>query len=477
MTLKNVSLFIISICLLMSCQNEVTVKSAQGAMGTVTADLYLNTLVEAYLYGYPLLLMNYTQQLSTNTIKPHPVIPRAPINQLGHYRKYPDHNSKAVVKPNVDTYYSIAWFDLSQGPQLLHMPATDRYYLLPFYDAFTNVFASPGTRTHGQQEVNLMIVGPDHQGDAVDGYELIQSPTYLAWMIARIETYDDNDGNTVVRRIQDHMDLRPLSAIKDTNYHAPLGQLNPTLTDMIPVQKMENLSISEYINELTSLLAKERTAPYDSAIIHKLSTIGIEPGRPFELPKDNFVLKQKLEAVPRIIHKRMRDRKSKGDTSLMINNWTMLTSKLGDYRDDYLMRSYVSFVGLGANLAQDAIYPFTTIDADGHPLDGAKEYFIHMESHELPPAKAFWSLTAYNEDDFLIENEVNKYAINSKDSLQYNADGSLDLIISASPPKGMNRNNWLPVSSYEGFSLTMRIYWPEERALDGEWMPPLVNAQ
>ena len=237
---------------------------------------------------------------------------------------------------------------------------------------------------------------------------------------------------------------------------------------------MESLSIEAFMNKLNDLLTTQQPASYDHDIIERLANIGIQAGATFELPKDNFILNQKLKAIPKVIHKRMRDRKTKSDTSLMKNNWTVITSKLGDYKNDYLMRSYVSFVGLGANLPEDAVYPFTTVDADGNPLDGAQAYQIHMDPEDLPPVKAFWSLTAYNEDDFLIENKYNKFAINSKDSLQFNDDGSLDLYIGAVKPVDRYFNNWIPVNDQEGFTLTMRLYWPKKEILEGSWVPPSV---
>ena len=460
--------------ILCACNNEVKVATAEGTITHISSDDYMNTVVDAYLYGYPLLLMNYTKQLGTNAITPHPTLPRAPINQLGHYRKFPDHTTTAVVKPNVDTYYSIAWFDLTEGPQVLHMPATERYYLLCFYDAFTNVFANPGTRTSGSDELDLLIVGPDHTDIDTTGYTVLRSPTDMAWLIGRIETYNDHDGSTVVRQIQDQMSLIPHSSIGDSSYVAPQGTLFERAAQA-PVAQMEALSTEQFINQLSLLMNEQQAANYDQQLLDRMAAIGIEAGERFELPTDNFILTQKLKAIPSVVHKRMRKRKATPDPAFIKNNWTIITSKLGEYQDDYLIRSYVSFVGLGANLAADAIYPFTTVDDQGETLDGAQSYTIHMEAAAIPPVRGFWSLTAYNPDDFLIEHGYDRYAINSNDSLQYNDDGSLDLLIQAEPPTTLSESNWLPVRDDQEFSLTMRLYWPTDAILDRLWEPPSVT--
>jgi len=462
--------------ILFACNGEVEVPAADGEVKHISTDDYMNTVVDAYLYGYPLLLMNYTNELGTNTITPHPTLPRAPINQLGHYRKFPDHTSTGVVKPNVDTYYSIAWFDLREGPQVLHMPATERYYLLCLYDAFTNVFANPGTRTTGSDQIDLLIMGPNHTNVDTTGFTVLRSPTDMAWLIGRIETYNDHDGSTVVRQIQDQMSLIPFASVGDSSYSAPQGTVVDAET-LPPVKQMEELSTEQFINILSVLLTEQQPASYDQDLLDRMAAIGIEAGEPFELPTDNFILNQKLKAIPSIVHKRMRKRKANPDPALMKNNWTIITSKLGDYKDDYLMRSYVSFVGLGANLAEDAIYPFTTIDANGETLDGSKSYIIHMDSSALPPVKAFWSLTAYNPDDFLIDHGYDRYVINSNDSLHYNDDGSLDIRIQSQAPSEQSTENWLPVKNDEEFSLTMRLYWPTDAVLKGKWPPPSVRSK
>lgn len=47
-----------------------------------------------------------------------------------------DPNSKAVVKPNVDTLYTVVVIDLSQDDLVLTVPeiSDGRYWVFPFYD-------------------------------------------------------------------------------------------------------------------------------------------------------------------------------------------------------------------------------------------------------------------------------------------------------------------------------------------------------
>ena len=112
---------------------------------------------EAYVYGYPLVIMDLTRARAVQTVGPE--------NQLQRIRQFPDARFKNVVRPNVDTLYTTAFIDMAEGPWVFEMaPNNLRYELMPFMDAWTNVFASPGTRTTGTGGGTFLLVGPGWQG-------------------------------------------------------------------------------------------------------------------------------------------------------------------------------------------------------------------------------------------------------------------------------------------------------------------------
>lgn len=139
------------------------------------------------------------------------------------------------------------------------------------------------------------------------------------------------------------------------------------------------------------------------------------------------------------------------------------------------MRAYVGFIGLGANWAEDAVYPTCVFDINGNPPDASRAYQLRFEENELPPVHSFWSITAYNEDEFLVENELNRFALGDRDPLQYNDDGSLDIFIQNKPPVEKPLSYWLPIPKDGRFTLTMRLYWPKEEVFNGTWKPPFLR--
>ena len=121
--------------------------------------------VEAYIYLYPLVMMDVTRRQMTNS-EPGQQVGFGPMNAFTHMRAFPPPEFKAVPWANFDTLYSLAWLDLSEGPLIVSTPDTDgRYYLLPSQDMWTDVFAVPGKRTSGTGPGHFAVVPPGWHGE------------------------------------------------------------------------------------------------------------------------------------------------------------------------------------------------------------------------------------------------------------------------------------------------------------------------
>ena len=164
------------------------------------------------------------------------------------------------------------------------------------------------------------------------------------------------------------------------------------------------------------------------------------------------------------------------DAGTMENGWIVMT-ETGKYGTDYLQRAAIAAVGLGANRPQDAVYPTSEKDTQGHDYDGAHKYVVHIEKGQEPPVRGFWSLTMYDDKFFFVPNPLNRYSLSARNEFTKNPDGSIDLYLQKDDPGGDKTANWLPAPAGR-FIPMMRLYWPNDTPptiLNGTWKPPAVR--
>jgi hypothetical protein len=428
--------------------------------------------VEAYVYFYPLVLMDATRRQMTN-IEAGKMVGRGPVNTFNQVRAYPTAEFREVVRPNFDTLYSFAWLDLTKEPMVVSAPDTaDRYYMLPMLDMWTDVFAVPGKRTSGTKPGDFAVVPPGWQGKLPAGVQKIQSPTAYVWIAGRTQTNGPKDYDAV-HKVQDGYSITPLSQWGKTP--KPLkAKIDPSVDMKTPpldqVNKMPAATYFKYAAELMTLHLPHVT---DWSTVARLKRIGIEPGKRFDYEKLDPSVRRALDKAATDGVKGMYAKLP--TLARVVNGWQMNTDTMGVYGDYYLKRAIVALAGLGANQPDDAVYPLNVADADGKPLVGDHKYVLHFSKEELPPVDAFWSVTMYDEAGFPVANPINRFAIGDRDELKYNADGSLDLYLQHESPGSDKESNWLPSPAKGKLGVTMRLYAPKAQILDGRWNPPAIR--
>lgn len=428
-------------------------------------------LERAYLYAYPLVLMGVIKDRTTNVVVPD--AEHAPINQLFHAQALATPDMVSLTRPNVDTVYSQAYLDLGAEPILLYKPATDRYCSIQTFDGYSNTPVVLGTGgVGGSDTATYAFVGPFWSGELPQGVTKVSMPTNFVWLLLRTKCFgvDDLPG---VREVQQGMRMYPLSAHaldEGAGYACPKGSYDPAY-DYVPLEFMQRLSVQDFFTRFNGLASGNPGAPEDAPALAQFETVGIGAGLTFDIAALGEGVTKAAAYLPTLLD---RDFSSAHASTTVSNGWMFMDDRVGAFGTDYAYRAVVAFGGF-ANPVTMAVYPSMVVDVAGNPLRGDKSYRLHFAAGETPPhaSEGWWSLTAYTEAGRLIPNELNRYNIGEVDDLPFNEDGSLDLYLQAEGPADDRVRFWLPLCE-DVFSLTMRIYLPDERVLSFDWkLPPL----
>jgi hypothetical protein len=280
------------------------------------------------------------------------------------------------------------------------------------------------------------------------------------------------DDVPVLAEVMARYKLQPLSAYR--------GQDAPaTPPTQWPIWNDEASRDERFIGTLNFLLSFcQPLHPSEADLMARFAKIGIGPGTPFDADALDDQVRNAIRAGVAAARETVAAKVS--TIAQKANGW-MSSDVFGTrewYGGNFLLRAVAAMAGWGGNDVIEAIYPTAREDAAGEPLDGAHRYQITFTT--LPPAKAFWSVTMYDTSydgtaGYLVENPIKRYLINSTtEGLVYGDDGSLTITIQREQPVDTaERANWLPAPKGP-FYLVMRIYWPEQTALDGSWAPPPV---
>jgi hypothetical protein len=430
----------------------------------------------AYTFAYPLVLLDVTRRTDLER-RAQAGLPGA--NHFVHARAFPDEHSRIVIRPNADTLYSTAWLDLSHEPILLHVPDTHgRYYVMQLLDAWTETFDMPGKRTRGTGARWFGIVGPGWKGSLPPNVEKIDAPTNTVWLLGRTQVNGVADYGEV-HAIQNGFALVPLSQYSHgaaRSAPAPGSPPGPNRNDPPPMQ-VQRMTAREFFQLVANLLETNPPHPQDAPLMKQLARVGILPGGVFNPESLSTAAQQAFEQGAKAAADSLATLGSQGGAGEKLNGWSSgFGAATGRYGIRYDARAAVARLGLGALPPEEAIY-FSCCQTDAaHSLSGEHVYTLHFSAAQLPPVRAFWSLTLYGEDGYFVPNSIRRFAIGDRDALKFNSDGSLDLFVQRDAPGADRDGNWLPAPDGK-FNLSLRLYWPDEEVVRGRWQPPPVTNQ
>ncbi len=446
-------------------------RSVPTATPSLSADEVRAIAKDAYIYGFPL-VDNYRIQYSYFEDSKSPEF-KAPWNQLKNIPRVYTPGDKAIQSPNSDTPYSFVGMDLRAEPMVLTVPAIDkkRYYSIQLIDAYTQNFDYIGSRATGNDAGSFLIAGPGWKGETPKGIKkVIRSETELAMAAYRTQLFNPADLDNV-KKVQAGYKAQPLSAFLGQ----PAPPPPPAIDFIQPLTPEAQKTSLDFFNVLNFVLQFTPTVSSEKDLMARFAKIGVGPG----LKIDESKLSTETKAA---MQQGMAD--AWADFAALQKRIDAKEVTFGDMfgtrevlKGNYLYRMGGAVMGIYGNSKQEAMYPAYIVDASGQKLDGSKRYALRFAPGQFPPANAFWSVTMYEmPSSLLVANPINRYLINSPmlPSLRKDADGGLTIHIQNESPGKDKEANWLPAPKGP-FVMAMRLYWPKEEALVGQWTAPTLK--
>ena len=410
---------------------------------------------QAYLYGYPLLETERLQDEAPGT------------NTLIALTSYVDPEQRLVVAPNVDTLYTLAYLDLSEGPVVLsHPDMADRYFGFQLMDPYTNVVGYIGSRTTGSEAASYAIVWEDGpQGEIPPDAEAIVVPYADIWLLGRTAAGDEADQQEAVALMRQYTITAPG---EPPTY--PIEDFDTTTSAPLPAG-------IDALDAISAAMVASPPPTDDADKLAELARVGVGPGLEVSDADLSPASQWAAQAAVRTISALLGPLVSVAQYAMAARNdgWASPDPAIGDYGTDYLLRAGVAKIGLGANTPEEAYYATAFLDENLRRLNGRHSYQLHFEPGQEPPADAFWSITVYDSDGFLVPNEQEIYAVSSTGSgdLVYQEDGSIDIVFSQEDPQDPTVN-WIPVPD-GAFRVYLRVYVPQDAVLEGDWVVPGIE--
>ena len=384
-----------------------------------------------------------------------------------------DHTLREIARPNNDTLYIACMLDLRNDPVILEMPAFDSRYvslMVTAYDHYVNVPMTTRQGDFGKPERILFYTArtEGYAGEPVEGVDRIfeASGDFIS-AIFRVMPH----GNEPARFQQIIKQMQSVKLVTLAEYRG--GQAKP-INDITfpPFGKTDFDVFGNNLLEVMQFVFNHTTFDLndeiDQGVLAAYRPLGIEPGKQYDpnavTPIDGGRLRSIAEQVA------AKNLAIMGQPEVVATVKPYWFEPKGETTLDALVAtSVIGPIGLPA---EEAEYPPITTE-DGQPLNAMNDYVIRMTKEQLPPAKAFWSVTLYDmQNGFFIPNDRKKYSVGDNAGMKLNKDGGIEIYIAAAQPEGVPEENWLPINRKdEVLSLNLRIYVPDEEAMR-TWTPP-----
>ena len=471
-------------------QNRPTPETAK----TLMDELEFQQATQAYLWAMPLI---NTLGMKFGSEK----VFGAGYNILPVWKERLD-TKTLVTTPNSDVIYAMSYVDMGEtGPIVFEAPPNLQGILLDFWQRpipvdggqFFGDVGLPGP--DAGKGGKFLVLPPNSKGNVPTGYYVYRSGTNNLFIFLRAFYQDPKDLSPAVA-LMEQAKIYPLNLPEAERKPMQFPNASGVAANMLP------RSDATAFEQLKWLADHEGENLASDDGLGLLANVGIVTGRPFE---PNTETRAILNAAAKTAYKTSRviGRMSEiGGRDLKIwkdRKWVNPANNVSEPRADktmdltwrnkkagfteieprvWMFTDYYSISPGMVSLTpgKGAFYGIAFNDADDRPLSGDSSYKLTLPPDV--PAKLFWSLTLYEAENASgLATQARRFpSLGSRDKPVQNSDGTTDLFIGPKPPAGKEAN-WLATAPGRGFFSILRLYGPEEAAINYSWKPgDLVKA-
>ncbi len=397
-------------------------------------------------------------------------------NTLQADTKLKDHTLRDIARPNNDSFYTGLMLDLRAEPVIVSFPAFDSKYVSMMVTAYDHYVHVPRTTRNGDfSKPEKILFYSDrtegYNGEEVEGVdEIFKANGDFISVVFRVMPHANEPERFA--RVVDQIGQIGMQTLSEYQGKEPkvaevisFPQVGKTDADVF-----EN-NFLEVMQFVFNHLSFDENDEMDREVLAAFKPLGIEPGKTYD---PEAAVKIDGERFRLAAEKIFRENIGKlADPDMSSNLGPKIFKPKGQTDLDAIVA--VSVIGPIGLPLEEAFYPAVNT-ADGEPMNAMNDYVIKMTKEELPPAKAFWSLTLYDRaNGFFIPNDYKKYSVGENAGMKLNEEGGIEIYVAAEQPEGVPLENWLPINrGDEDLDIILRVYVPELDKLE-TWKPPIAE--
>jgi hypothetical protein len=361
--------------------------------------------------------------------------------------------------------------DLRNEPIVIEYPAFDSDYAVLETSAYDHYCDIPLSTTFGDFREPTTVLyyttrTKGYSGEAIEGVDTTMELSgdfaiaFLRVMPHAAEPERLQKNLATMQRIK----AQTLSEYQGAEAEPPAGVDSPAAGTDFEVFENNFLEVMQFVFNHTTFEAEDEM---DQAVLAALKPLGVEPGRDFDPKAGATVDGKRFGDVARQVAQEQMAIVNSPRAQDLIND--LFKPKGQMTLEPMVLQSVTGPIGVPAH---QAVYP-PIVTSDGEPMNAQHDYVIRMSNEEIPPARAFWSVTLYDsEKGFFIPNDRKKYSVGQNAGMKLNEDGGIEIYVATEQPPGVPAENWLPINRKdEALDIIMRIYSPDLEQME-TWSAP-----